>query len=114
MILVKYAHEVALALSIFLTGFAQVILKIGSVRYKGVIKSAINQFSILGYLIFFIVTLLNAFALQEIEFKTMAIWVTTTYVLVSCLSRFFFKEAFDSNKIIGTILIVLGIIVFNL
>ena len=108
------AHEIALALSIILTSISQIFLKIGSYNKKKWILSLLNLKTIFGYFLFGIVTILNVFAMQKIELKTMTAWIAITYILVSVLSHFILKDRLDKNKILGSMLIVVGIVIFSL
>jgi drug/metabolite transporter (DMT)-like permease len=60
------------------------------------------------------VTVLNVYAMQTIDLKTMGAWISVNYILVVLLSWQVLKEKIDRATVIGCGVIVLGIIVFNL
>lgn len=110
----NYIHEYALILSIILTSVSQIILKMGSETNKKWIYSLLSYKIFLGYFLLFIVTILNVLVMQKIQLKTMTAWISLTYIIVNILSYFFFKENINKDKILGSVIIVSGIIIYSL
>ena len=108
------SHCAALVSAIVITAISQVFLKSGASNKTSFIKSFLNWKTITGYGFFGIVTILNVYAMQRIELKTMTAWIGTTYILVVLFSRLFLKEKIDLFKITGCSLIVFGVLIFNL
>ncbi len=106
-------HYLAMTAGILLTGFAQVLLKRGAMGNGSWLQNFFNWRTLTGYGIFGFVTVLNLYALQAIDLKTMSAWAASTYVWVIVLSWKFLKEKIDGRAALGCVLIVLGIIVFN-
>ena len=110
----KHAHEIALGLSILFTGFAQVLLKAGASRRSSALRIFVDVRTLSGYGLMLIITVLNVYAMQKLQLKTMVAWISLTYVLVALLSWIVFKERFDRAKVCGTALVVVGLVVFSL
>ena len=106
------SHGVALVSAIVLTAISQVFLKIGASNKTSFIKSFLDWKTIVGYSCLFMVTVLNVYAMQRIELKTMTAWIGTTYILVVLFSCLFLKEKIDLFKIAGCSLIALGVLIF--
>jgi len=99
---------------IILTSVGQIFLKIGSDSGKNsVIKILTHPVSLLGYLIFAIVAYLSVEAIREIELKVFFAVTSLTYVIVLFFSYMFLHEKITKNKIVGVIIITLGVIIFN-
>ena len=107
-------HYVALLGCIVLTACAQLLLKRGASRTKGILKSFWNSTTLLGYALFMVVTVLSVYAMQRIELKEVTVWISGTYLLVVILSRLLLRESLTLSKIIGCVLVVMGAIVFAL
>lgn len=110
----SYINEIALLSAILLTSFSQLLLRIGA-RYKTKSSEILfNTATIAGYLFFFVVVLLTIFAMQKIQLKTAMAWNATTYILTPTISYLLIKESFDIRMIIGSVIIVIGLLIFIL
>lgn len=107
------SYYAAMALAILLSAFAQVLLKRGAAPGASRRQNFLNRRTLAGYALFGVVTILNMYALQAVDLKTMSAWVSATYVLVMVLSWKVLKEKIDGLTVLGCALIVLGIIIFN-
>lgn len=96
--------------SVFIASVSQILLKIGSSN-KNVY---INKYTIIGYAILVISTLCTVLAYRKINLSTGVILESLSYVFVSVLSLLVLKEKLNRNKIIGIVIIIIGIIIFNL
>lgn len=102
---------------VLLTGLSQMLLKIGSQigKTKAQFLSAyLNPFTIGAYGIFLVITVLSVIALKEIPLKFFYVLMSLNFIIVIGLSWIIFKEKIGKNKIVALILIVSGIIVFNI
>jgi len=77
-------------------------------------RGFVNIFVITGYVLLFIVTLLNLYGLKVVPLIEMVIVNPLIYILVVFFSVIFFKEKVNQKQRIGLALIVLGIIIFNI
>ena len=57
-------------------------------------------------------TVLTIFAYKGLEYKNGPIIESLGYILVMVLSYYFFKEKITKRKLLGNLLILLGIVVF--
>ena len=102
-------------LSVVVASFSQILLKkSASKQYSSFIREYMNPYVILGYGMLFGSMLLTITAFKGIEFKNGAIIESLGYVLVIVLSRIFFREKITRNKIICTVCILCGIIIYYL
>lgn len=107
------SHYVAAALGMLLTSCAQVLLKRGATYKTSWRHSFWNWHTIVGYSMFVTVTILNVYALQAMDLKTLSAWTSINYILVIFLSWQVLNEQIERTTIWGCSLIVLGIIIFN-
>lgn len=103
-------------IAVIITAISQVLLKVGAIRgmNKDLIRSFFNIFTLSGYLLFFLVTLLNLYAFKVIPMKMVIVLLPFTFILVGFFSYLFLGEKISRIQIISSITIVAGIIVFNL
>ncbi len=112
--MLKY-YLVAL-LSVLVTSIAQILLKKGANfgRDKGSFLALyLNTFSISGYVLFVMVTLLNLYFLKVIPLKELAFIVPVVYILVPVLSYFFLGERLTKRQRYAILIIFVGILIFN-
>jgi len=95
-------------MSIMLTAVGQLLLK-----QSVFVKNYKWFFLCSGYFSFFITVLMSYFLMKLIELKTFAVIMSINYVVVMILSALIFKEKMCKNKVIGTVFVLLGVIVFN-
>lgn len=112
-------------LTVFVSGFAQICLKKGS-RYEGkwfngkigIINwldsynpfRIINQWTVGGGLIFGVSLVVFIVALRFGDLSTLAPIGALDYVWVGMLSKFFFDEDLSVIKLMGTLVIVFGVL----
>lgn len=99
-------------LSSIFTGVSQVLLKLGAKQGKG-IKIFINIYTIIGYFIFFLITLVNLYVYKFLEMKYAVIFMPLGFLFVIIFSLIILKEKISKNKIIGILFIIIGVIIFN-
>jgi uncharacterized membrane protein len=102
------------ALCVILIGLGQVFLKLGAKNRKNVASLFLNPFTIIGYALFVIVTICTVLALEDIELKALYTIMSFSYILIIVFSKLFLGESISTNKIAATVLIVLGVVIFNL
>jgi drug/metabolite transporter (DMT)-like permease len=104
-------------LAVILTGISQILLKTGSESRCGntpSFKAYLNKYTISAYVIFLIVTIISVIALIEVPLKLFSTIASLNFVVVALLSWVFLKEEMNRGMVAGILLIVSGIIVFNL
>jgi len=103
-------------IGVILAAIAQIILKYGALRNvkSNRIHFFLNSYTIAGYFIMFVVTLLNLYILRYLDLKYVLIFLPSTYLFVLLFSWIILKEKFSKKNIISYVLILGGIIVFNM
>jgi small multidrug resistance pump len=105
-------------LAVFLTGISQVLLKIGSAhqgKRKDLILAAyLNLPSVTAYILLLFVTLITVIALKEVPLKMAYAIASLSFVVVAGLSWGVLREEVNKKMIVGIVLIVIGIVVFNI
>ena len=104
------------AVSYILTAVGQVFLKKGAkCNVVGSFFSAYTNFyTIAGYGIFFVATIISVFALLEIELKVFYAYNALSIILVLVFSSWILKEKIDRRCILASILIAAGVFIFNI
>lgn len=98
---------------IFLNSYSQILLKKGAdLSHKN--NKFLNRFIILGYTFFIVITILSVFLLKFIDIKQFTIVISCNYLVAYIMAIIFLKEQFTFKKLIGTAIIVIGVIVYNL
>ncbi len=98
-----------------LSAFSQILLKKGSsVEYDSKIREYVNPYVISGYALTFTCMFVMIYAYRGIEFKLGAVLESLVYFYVMVLGKIFFNERLTVKRIVGNLLIVLGVAVFSL
>lgn len=97
-------------LSIIFSTIGQLLFK-KSARQKDLYK---NRYACLAYLSFVAVLIFSYLLMRRIDLKYFVVIMSMNYVTVSFASFILLKEKYTSQKIIGTFLVFVGVIVFSL
>ena len=105
-----------IALSATIASFAQVLLKMSAnEEHKNVIEEYLNWKVIVGYGLMFVGMGLTIVAYAKgVQYKNGPIMASIANIWVVLLSWYFFREPVTKKKVIGNILILIGIAVFYL
>ncbi len=105
-------------LGVFLTGISQVLLKIGSQqgnnKEKRFLAAYMNIHTISAYVLLLFVTVIMVIALKEIPLKVSYAIASLTFVVVMYFSFALLNEKPTFIKIGATVLIMAGVILFNI
>lgn len=100
---------------VVIAAFSQVLLKTSANReHEGFWKQYLNWRVIVAYGMLFASMLFAMWAYGGMDFKYGPAIESIGFVLVSILSFFFLKEKMSKRKVLGSVLIVGGLIVFCL
>lgn len=106
-------YSLIMLLSVFVSSVSQIGLKIAAKKeYKSVAKEYLNWRVILSYGLFFLSTLLTVFALKVVPISLAPIIESAGYIFVTVMSYLFLKESITKKKILGMVLILIGIFVY--
>ena len=98
-----------------LTAISQLLLKqSANQEHKNFLSEYLNWRVIVAYGIFFGVLLANTYAYTKVDMKYGSIIDTLAYVFVFILSISILREKITRKKLIGNLLIILGIIIYGL
>lgn len=101
-------------LSGFLSAFSQVLLKKSAVIERdSVIKEYLNPLVISGYALTGCCMVLMIFAYKYLPLKYGAVFESLVYIYALILGKMVFDEKITRTQLLGTLLIVAGVIVFS-
>lgn len=99
----------------FFSAMSQILLKQSANKtHKKPVYEYLNWRVILSYSIFFGVLLLNTYAYTQVDMKYGAVIDTFTYVFVMILSWLILKEKFTKARILGNLIIIVGVLIYTL
>jgi len=99
---------------IIMTSVAHLLLKKGSVSaVESDTKMYLHPLSILAYGIFAVVAFLSISAMKGLDLKVFFALTSLTYICIPVLSFVFLRESVTRNKLIGILIISIGVIIFN-
>ncbi|MEG2575904.1 MAG: multidrug ABC transporter [Christensenella sp.] len=98
-----------------IAAFSQILLKTSAnIEYSSFWKQYLNKRVIIGYLMLLVSMLFSIWAYAGMEFKYGPALESVGMALVAILSCVILKETMTKRKLMGTILIIVGLIVFCL
>lgn len=105
----------ALIMGTFISALSQVILKkAAQKKYDSFLKSYLNFPVIFAYGLFFGTTILSLFAYKVVPLSMGAIIQSLNYGFILVFGQIFFNEKITLRKIIGVLIILLGIYIFSI
>lgn len=111
----KYIYILIFLVSVFISSASQIVLKkSANKKYKNVLREYLNPSVIIAYGLFFTSSLLTVLAYKGVPLSMGPILEATGYIWVSILGMFFLKEHIKPKKAIGLLVIIIGILIFNI
>lgn len=102
-----------LILAVLVSSISQIILKKSSSKtYKSIIKEYLNVYVITGYGLMVLSTVLVVLGLKGVPYKNEPIIESLGYLFVMILSNRFLGEKITKKKVLGNVLILVGIAVY--
>lgn len=104
-------------LAVLFTAISQVFLKIGAQSggpIRGFFTIYLNFYTLSAYAILLLVTIISVIALIEVPLKLFYTIASLNFVIVVLLSWIVLKEEMNRGIISGIIIIVMGVMIFNL
>lgn len=100
---------------VIIASFSQILLKKGAMRpHISFIRDYLNIPVVTGYAMMFLSVLMAMYAYRGLPMMTVPIIEALGFVLVPVLSFFFFKEKFTKCKFVGIVIIIAGVIIYNI
>lgn len=101
-------------LSVLLSSLSQILLKYSAtLKYKKKINEYLNKYVIFGYGLFVVCSVLTIVAFKGVPLKMGPIIESLGYLFVMILACIFLQEKLTLNKVVGNVIIILGIIIFS-
>ena len=101
--------------AVFISSVSQIMLKKSANKtYENKLKEYMNPWVIIAYGLFFGATLVTVIAYKYIPLSLGPILESAGYFFVTILGMIFLKEKVGKKKALGLLIILIGIIVFNL
>lgn len=111
----EYKYWLFLFGSVLVSSISQILLKKGAMRqHSSFIKEYMNFHVIIGYGLMVVSTLLCIMAYSGLAYKNGPIIESLGYLLVMIFSAIFLSERITKKKVIGNLVILVGIAVFYL
>lgn len=101
---------------VFIATIAQILLKKSAeknIDVKSFKEQYINKLVIVGYLLLFISMLIPLYTYQFVPLKYGAVIESLGYAFIMILSAVFLKEKITKKKLLGNVLIIVGVIIFS-
>lgn len=100
--------------SVLVSSVSQVMLKSSANKdHGGGIKEYLNPTVIIAYGLFFLATLITVFAYKVVPLSMGPILESSGYIFVAVLSVAVLKERMSRKKLIGMLLILVGVALFS-
>ena len=100
---------------VLISAFAQVLLKKSADTKKdNIIKEYLHVKTICSYAIFFIATLCSVFAYKYLPLSYGPILGTLEYIFVAILSYIFLKERIKRKKLVGLLIVLVGVFIYSI
>ena len=106
-------YWILIIVSVINASFSQLLLKKASLEHHdSFLAEYFNVKVIVGYIMMVISTILTILALTKLEYKNAPIIESLGYILILGLGHIFLKEKMTVRKVIGNLIILVGILVF--
>lgn len=100
---------------VFIASISQLLLKSAAGKqYSHWIRQYLNFNVILGYVIMLMSTVCTIIAMRRVPLSTTPIWNSLGIVLAAFWGKILFKESLSRRKILGLVLVAIGIAVFSI
>ncbi len=101
-------------LSVLVSSVSQLLLKMSANRqYETRLAEYLNPKVIIAYALFFGATLITVLAYQYVPLSLGPVLESTGYIFVTLLGYFVLKEKIGKQKLLGMLVIIVGILLFN-
>lgn len=110
-----YKYVLIFLLSVFIASVSQILLKKSANKnHANGWREYLNKYVITAYFIFFISTILTIIAYKGVELKYGPIIESVGYIFILIMGKMFLNEKITKNKILGILLIIIGVCIFSL
>ena len=100
--------------SVLISSISQILLKKSADKtYDSRLKEYLNPLVIIAYGMFFCSMMITMYCYRYVDVSAVPIFESAGYIFVGVLGYIFLKEKFTVKKIVGMLLIMLGIVIFS-
>ncbi|MGG5316752.1 hypothetical protein IGI49_001449 [Enterococcus sp. AZ071] len=100
-------------LAVIISSISQIILKLGSKQsHESLIREYLNPHVIVGYTLMVVSTICIILSYRGVDYKNGPVIESLGYILVMILSSIFLNEKITKGKVVGNLVILIGIIIF--
>ena len=100
--------------SVLISSISQILLKKSADKiYANKIKEYLNSIVIFSYVLFILSTLITIYAYKGVPLSLGPILESTGYIFVTLLGFLILHERVNMKKMVGMILIILGVAIFS-
>lgn len=104
-----------MCLSAGITAFSQMLLKISAnKKHKARVFEYLNGYVIVSYILYGLVLLLNIYIYTMAEYRYGVILNTLAVMFVTLLASIVLREKITKRKLLGNLIVIIGICVFSL
>ena len=106
---------ILMLVSAFITASSQIMLKVSANKeYKHIIFEYLNPNVIISYTGYVLVLIINVIIYTRVDYRFGVVINSLATVLIMLMSKLILKETLIKKKLIGNILIILGVACFSL
>ena len=104
-----------MVLAVLVSSVSQAMLKVSAgKKYKNRLQEYLNPLVITAYLLFFAATFIMIYSLKYVPLSFAPIVEALGYVFIAVIGLLFFKEKTRGKKLVGLLLIIVGMLVVTL
>lgn len=108
------SYMIVLVVSVTIASFAQILLKKSAEKnYSSPLREYLNPYVIFGYGLMFLSMFLTVTAYSRLDYTNVPVIESLGYVIVMLLSYFFFREKITKRKVLGMVIILVGIFIYH-
>jgi drug/metabolite transporter (DMT)-like permease len=106
-------YELLAIVNALLSAISQVLLNYSNrKKHKNKLFEYLNVYVVMAYILLAISLIVNSYILKYISLMESCVITSSSYIFVLLISRAVLKEKITENKLIGNLLVILGIIIF--
>lgn len=107
-------YLIIFVLSVVVSSVSQLLLKMSAnSQYETRLAEYLNPKVIIAYMLFFGATLITVLAYQYVPLSLGPVLESTGYIFVTLLGYFVLKEKIGKQKLVGMLVIIVGVLLFN-
>ncbi|WP_416828554.1 EamA family transporter [Ectobacillus polymachus] len=100
---------------VLIANYSQILLKKATLqKYDSKLREYANRYVIAGYMLFTINAGINIIAMKGMSVALVSVLESCSYIIMLIFSRLFLGEPITKRKVLGNIIIVIGIMVYVL